>query len=156
MALLRIGGTRYTTAYDCSLAAFTADAALGCVYRYTRITSPLLRALRPRAGMTYVFVHSGDCEHRLMFTDSFAKFSAAEGVRCTWRATPKVLAWDVYALREAAMYVFGEPLAAVSSVQYCDPCLARQHMGTHHDEKALSRESCEQDGRQESHYEPAP
>ncbi len=92
--------------------------------------APKVHALRPILGKPYVYIHDGDCEHRVIFTDvRRARTNAAERgqVRTLLSWVPRIQSCDVCYIRAARYAVFSDKLAPYSPFHYCNPCRERAY-----------------------------
>lgn len=88
--------------------------------------------LTVRLGQPYLFLHNGDCEHALVFTDVFHDVQAPELedaplVQVTWSRGMRVIPCDVCKVRMAVKYALDDNLADESPFHYCTECFEMAH-----------------------------
>lgn len=90
--------------------------------------NPRIRDIRPRLGRPYLYVHDGDCEHRIIVTDiRESAHQLPTTVQTLWRRPPRVHPCDVCTTRHARFCTLDDPLAEASPFYYCSACHAHAH-----------------------------
>lgn len=78
-------------------------------------------------GAPYVYMHRGNCEHLVVFTNVYKVYTADSAMKVLWRKAPRIIACDVCHAHYAEKFTFGDRVAGRSPFHFCGRCYEVGH-----------------------------